>query len=354
MIKLRLVLISLFFHQQALAQDVKLVGQIDLPLPVTKVSSEAHPTLSDVQHIALLKIELSAKAQKRMISRTNGLLKHHNDLKPDSVPKIQLGMGNVPVLNQGAYGSCVTFANTAAIDAILNQGDYISQLCLLQLGSYLEKNGYHPSGWSGSFGNMVLNQMSSFGWVNKAQQRAHGCGGLTEYPLYGDGPNPTTEMTLNEYHPLSEPMDDRIGWSAIVDGYQILLDQSDLNNILHTVKTSLIAGDRLTFGVLLPDVHKGVAGAVGKYHAKNDSWVLTPEIVEDMKSQTDFPGHEMVITGFDDEAIAIDDQGRPHKGLLTLRNSWGERIGDRGDFYMSYDYFKALMIETQRIRDIRS
>jgi len=56
-----------------------------------------------------------------------------------------------------------------------------------------------------------------------------------------------------------------------------------------------------------------------------------------------------VITGYDDLAVAIDDQGRIHKGLLTLRNSWGKNVGDHGDFYMSYDYFKLLVLEVQQI-----
>jgi C1A family cysteine protease len=58
----------------------------------------------------------------------------------------------------------------------------------------------------------------------------------------------------------------------------------------------------------------------------------------------------MIITGYDNNATAIDTQGRVHKGLLTLRNSWGNKVGDQGDFYMSYDYFKALALEVQRIR----
>ena len=71
-----------------------------------------------------------------------------------------------------------------------------------------------------------------------------------------------------------------------------------------------------------------------------------------MQSQIDIAGHEMIITGYDDRAVAIDDHGRAHKGLLTLRNSWGALAGDKGDFYMSYDYFKAFVMEVQRIRGL--
>jgi C1A family cysteine protease len=93
-------------------------------------------------------------------------------------------------------------------------------------------------------------------------------------------------------------------------------------------------------------------GAVGTHNAKDDTWVLTPEIARDIYLRPQFGGHEMVITGYDDNAASVDDQGREHKGLFTLRNSWGDQFGDKGNFYMSYDYFKVLSIEVQRIRAI--
>ena len=61
----------------------------------------------------------------------------------------------------------------------------------------------------------------------------------------------------------------------------------------------------------------------------------------------------MVLTGYDDKATAKDNNGKVYRGLFTLRNSWGPQIGDHGDFYMSYDYIKYLIIEAQRIRSLR-
>ena len=101
---------------------------------------------------------------------------------------------------------------------------------------------------------------------------------------------------------------------------------------------------------LLLDFDLGMMGAVGTRNSDFDTWVLTPEIARDIYLRPKFGGHEMIITGYDDEAVATDDQGRKHKGLFTLRNSWGDKIGDKGNFYMSYDYFKVLVIEAQRIR----
>ena len=340
-----------------IAQDVKIVGLVDQPIQLpSKRTGVYRATPLAVRHISLLNVELSESARQKIDSRAEDALK----AKEGSLvgltgigQKIQLGMGNVPVLDQGSYGSCVTFANTGAVDAIINKGDYISQLCSLQLGRYLEENGYNPSGWDGSLGGIVLNQMSTFGLISKSQQTSKGCGGVMHYPLDGMDSAPGTEMTPVAYHQLSEEMISHgVAWSALLDDNQVFQDKINLTQTVAQVKSALNAGDRLTFGILLPDTNKGVAGAVGKYHVTYDSWLLTPEIVEDMKSQTDLPGHEMIITGYDDDAVAIDDHGRSHSGLFTLRNSWGANVGDRGNFYMSYDYFKTLALEVQRIRSI--
>lgn len=338
------LLLCMLISTSVLAQEINVTGTIHQTI---KPPRSLQASLSSVKHIALLKIELSDKAKQRIIHKADIALAKE-DVPKNTGKKIQLGMGNVPVLDQGSYGSCVTFANTAAIDAVVNKGDYVSQLCQLQLGRYLEENGYVPSGWNGSLGGIVLNQMTAFGLVSKAQQMAHGCGGLTQYPSSILDVDIAKPMTPEEYHQISE--EPEIAWSPIVDIYQVILDKTNMDVVLEQVKATLNAGDRLTFGILLPSSDRGVAGAIGNHKNINDSWLLTPEILEDMESQRELPGHEMIITGFDDDAIATDDHGHEHKGLLTLRNSWGTNIGDKGDFYMSYDYFKVLVIEAQRIR----
>jgi C1A family cysteine protease len=64
---------------------------------------------------------------------------------------------------------------------------------------------------------------------------------------------------------------------------------------------------------------------------------------------TDLGGHELVVTGYDDKAVAYDQEGRKHQGLLILRNSWSDEVGDHGEYYMSYDYFKMYVMEVQEI-----
>lgn len=65
---------------------------------------------------------------------------------------------------------------------------------------------------------------------------------------------------------------------------------------------------------------------------------------------TPIAGHAMVITGYDDNAEAIDDEGKVHRGILTLRNSWEPKAGDEGNYYISYDYFKSLAIDLTQIK----
>lgn len=338
----------------AVAQDIKLIGSIHQPLK----SAQKYTLRGNTQPsraVSLLKIQLSPLTQKALGQKAEVILNTPNQSAPSSryPSQVQLGMNGVPVLDQGALGTCVTFANTAAVDAVLNKGNYISQLCQLQLGQYLEKNGYTPSGWDGSSGRIVLNQMQIFGVISNENQKSYGCGGLHVYPQKASDNeiNTSVAMTPEDYRQLSESLDEiGIWWTPILDGYVAQLNRVDTNKVLDKVKTSLREGDRVTAGILLVAHDLGFVGAVGTHQLKNDTWLLTTEIVRDLYLRPYFAGHEMVITGYDDEAVAIDFHGVEHKGLLTLRNSWGDGFGNKGDFYMSYDYFKVLVIEAQRIR----
>jgi hypothetical protein len=350
----KLLWLSLALSSSLFAQDLKIVGTIDQPLKAPQKSALQGKLKK--QNIKLLKMQLSKSALETLNKRNTATINRTNILKtPSHLPsKIELGMNDVPVLNQGSYGSCVTFAATAAVDAALGKGDYISQLCQLQLGLHLEQNGYSPSGWDGSFGRIVLNQMENFGIVSKEKQRSLGCGGLTEYPT-SEQSNPGTPMSLEQFHEMSEDLSEKtVLFSPILDVYQAMLERTDTNKTINEVKAALNEKDRVTFAVLLVDLDLGNVGAVGTRNAENDTWVLTPEIARDIYLRPFFGGHEMVITGYDDDAVATDSDGRQHKGLFTLRNSWGAEYGDKGNFYMSYDYFKVLVVEAQRIRNLPS
>ena len=262
---------------------------------------------------------------------------------------VDLGMNDVPVLNQGVHGSYVTFAVTAALDAAMNKGDYISQLCQLQLGKYLQTFGFTSSPWDGGLGSEVLNQIEQFGFMTKTLQREWGCGGLKEYPLIEN--DTAFAMTLEDFHQHAESLrSQHVEWANILDAKHFNNSDYQASNLINQIKESLNQGDRVLFGVLLMDYEKGLIGAVGSHKVFNDTWLITPEIIQDIKSNPQFAAHEMIIIGYDDQAVARDDHERLHQGLFKLRNSWGDKIGDQGDFYMSYDYLKAMMVDAQRIK----
>ena len=337
------------------ASDIELKGKITQTIPSTPSSHQAsHQITPNIpsQTVTLMKVQLSEHAQNKLAARTQRIATHptQEPTQDTTAPHVQLGMNNVPVLNQGHYGTCATFAVTAALDAVLGEGDHISQLCHLQLGRRLEKRGYNPSGWDGSMTALVLSQIDAFGIVDKAAQHATGCGGLTEYP--NTGSIPTQSMSLSSYHAISKALPEKkVAWSALLDPHQFFEDQADPEKKLELIKHALRNHDRLVFGVLLFRLNEGVVGAVGQHHQSHDTWLLTQNIIDDIVHQSEnYGGHAMIITGFDDDAVAIDPEGKQHKGLLTLRNSWGNKAGDEGNFYMSYDYFKVLAFEIERIR----
>lgn len=344
------------------AQDIGVAGTISHRLKIPAAVAEKNHTLGAgeaTKEIKLLKITLPGKSRHMIDQREKNALESENvSINFAAAPphKVQLGMANVPVLDQGNHGSCVTFAITAAADAALKSGDYISQLCVLQLGNYLSAQGYGASGWNGTLATAILTQMDAFGIVSKEKEASVGCGGLTEYPISGE--DPKSSIHLEEYHQISEPWNGHfwgpyympgIEWSSILDTHQALMDQTDTKKTLADIKATLAAGDRVAFGVLLPAVELGIAGAVGRHKVEDDTWVLTPKIKAVSLEDVD-AGHEMVITGYDDNAVATDEEGNEYRGLLTLRNSWGSNVGYHGNFYMSYDYFKMLVIEAKRVR----
>jgi hypothetical protein len=306
-----------------------------------------------VQHkiIYVLKIKLSPKAKVALKGRADEMQASGQGspyrILATTVPAINLGMNNTPVLDQGQHGSCVTFAVTGAINAVIGKGNYVSQLCSLSLGSYLVKIRKIPySGWNGSYGDLVLNQLYTYGAVPISRQIAapYRCGGLKLYPLASSKIG--TPMTIAQYTALSIPVSSYLNPPA--DPWY----NDNATTLLNNVKSQLRAGRRVTFGVLLDDT-VGDAGAVGVYNKKKrgyDSWILTPGIVTKAKKGIIDAGHEMIIIGYNDNAVVSNANAKLNKkGILILRNSWGPYAGDGGNYYMSYEYFKLLTMEAQAI-----
>lgn len=304
---------------------------------------------NDTQQIRLLPMSLNSKSQNRIaiqLSRKIPLAFQYSTL-PSAV---NLGMNNVPVLDQGMHGTCATFAVTGALDAIMNKGDYISQLCHLTLGQHLSQHSYQASGWDGAFTNDVLYQIHTHGIINKTKQASVGCAGLTQYPG-NENIDPLNEMTLDEFHQLSESSTAQKDYdvSSLLDFYQFIKNEKSAEDIIKSLKTSLNNGDRVLIGTILTTADE--VGAYGKYHHHGDSWVVTPEVISAIKAKN-YGAHAMIIIGYDDKAEAIDNHGKTHRGLFILRNSWGPHAGDKGHYYMSYQYLSNLAFDLIQVRSL--
>lgn len=274
-----------------------------------------------------------------------------------------VGMNHQLVLNQGLWGSCVTFAVTGAINALLNYQSQarLSQLCNLQVGRS-PGNPYSPSwgggGWNGNYANNVFHQIDHYGFMNLAAQKAYGCGGLREYPTYSA--NNGSPMQLNEFMRFSNTgVFTNQNWATILPPSNPL-SPTKAAVVLHEVKLALNKGNRIVFGMLMDSNFGFGTGAVGRYKSPyqlpllTDTWVLNSQIQKDISSNTaSISGHDIIIDGYDNNACATytakNGTVKNQCGLLRIRNSWGPLAGDKGDYYMTYQYFMAAVDEAYSV-----
>jgi len=334
------------------ANPVDFIGYKPVTISTQTTSSNGYSVITKPKVIFVQKIALSPEAKIALKGRINEMEAtaaspyQAATINSTSLPKsVNLGMNGTPVLDQGAHGTCVTFAVTGVIDAAIGKGDYVSQLCSLSLGTYLANMGkISYSGWDGSWGSTVLNQLNTYGVFPISVQKASGCAGVRNYPL--NNANDTAKpMTIAQYMiPTTKPLSSFVSWGILADPTSTFSPNYKGSALLAQVKNKLSKGNRLTFGMLLDDT-QGDAGALGSYRKTYDTWVLTPSIIAKAKNGRLDAGHEMIIIGYNDAAIAKTRDGKTSTGLLILRNSWGKYAGDGGNYYMSYDYFIALADE---------
>lgn len=331
----------------ALASQVSLNGEVDI-----EITPKNQSGVTKSLKFKLPKFKLSNDAKFYLRNQLAQYPK--NAVNPASFSselprKVKLGMQFTPVLDQGYHGSCVTFAVTGAIDAALGAGDYISQLCNLELGSYLAiHDKVNASGWNGSTASWVLQQITDYGIISQNYQRLNGCADVRDYPL-DDPDNEGKPMSDSEFLAHSIPITNLISWKPLFDTDESFSPKADMDNVINQIKEELAKGNRLNLALLL-DVNLGDAGAVGTNRVLNDTWMLTPEIVMDGMNGTIQAGHELIITGYDDGVEVTDNNGHTNRGVFTLRNSWSNLAGDQGDYYVSYDYVKFLLLEVTAIR----
>lgn len=330
-------LVGLLLATQILAADIEIVGQTEQSIPTAhgkkKIVLNTYQFSDKAQHLFLFKHKSFSPLSQRKLSLAHA-----------PIPRaVQLGMNNIPPFEQGQHGTCVTMAVTAAIDASLNRGQYTSPLCLLRLGQYLERTNWIPSGWEGfKAAILLLDRIKQYGIISLENQQRYGCGGVYEYPYVSA--IPAGEMSLNTYRQYHEMLpQDKITWSFLWSVHGMLFEMDGVDK----ARLALSKGNRVLVAAILPRVYLGIAGATGTHNVPDDTWVLSSQIESAIDKK--MAGHEMVVTGYDDKATAVDRDGHIHRGLFTLRNSWGSDVADEGDFYMSYDYFNGLIVEAIQI-----
>jgi C1A family cysteine protease len=161
-------------------------------------------------------------------------------------------------------------------------------------------------------------------------------------------------MSIDSFKSMSEDLSEKMYWYPLMNEFQRFetrySDTDQAYKVLNQVKENLAKGNRVTFGTFLVIGPYCSAGACANYKSKQDTWALT----KDIELPPYFTGgHEMVIIGYDDNAVATDNEGKQHQGLLTLRNSWGDDVGDHGNYYMTYDYFMKFAGEVQVIAEMK-
>ena len=358
---LSVLLLGFGISGSVLAADVSIKGTLPGVVQLRDVNAFGPVT----KQIIFQRVILSPAAKQALAARLLTTKIAAMGLTAAPLPaQASLGMNNVPVLDQGYHGTCVTFAVTGAYDAAMGEtiktasDDHYSELCSLELGSTLEAqspvdaNGEHtyPSGWDGSWATIVLGQVKQHGLVTIEDQKTRGCSGVYEYPLHVENDHGRA-MSIADYQGHSVKSDALPSYKVILNPDDAFSDGTNLATVLTQVKAAVAAGHRVVFGTLL-DVDRGANGALGSYKASNDTWMLTPDIAKDAKAGSIEAGHEMIITGYDDEAVVMGPKKEKHKGVLTLRNSWSEEAGDHGNYYMTYDHFKTLTLEASEITPV--
>jgi len=301
-------------------------------LATIDIQSKKNKAKKEKKTIGLLKIIPSEKfiKSKKNILKNAKLDEKERDYSFGIVPfhespgAVDLGMNSVPVFDQGAYGTCVTFAATAAVDAILGKKDLISQQCILELNRMLGHNL-----WNGAYyASEVLNPLKKYGIIKQ------GKGKVEEGKCNSNYPNVFGLITIFDYKARSS----KSGASAskIKSRYISSISLSD-------IKTALDAKHRIAlgFGMAANQDSTSVQGfnmKIGDSHTVGGLWACQQPGSSQFYCKTPNSGHEVVVIGYDDK-----------QKLIKIRNSWDRSVGEEGNFYMTYTFLEAMSFDGTEI-----
>lgn len=300
-------------------EGIEIIGEKVISIPIRKsnqavIKGSVDLSALTTKKIKLLDIKISSELKQELTEKAAEIQKERDsDVGTSSSVAVDLGMNSVPVFDQGIHGTCITFANTALIDALKSSGDYISQQCLLELGVYQEKNTNIKSGWDGfDTSTIVLDRIKNFGVIDK--KNCPHTYGVSSHEYEMD------EATYVTYS--NKLWVDSFTWKNLETGN------------IEQVKEALNKGHRISTAVLLKaDAILG-EGINGNW---SGLWQLPKDVDDYMVAinSGNSVAHAVVIIGYDDE-----------KQLIKVRNSWSTSTGEQGNYYMTYEFYKLLNIES--------
>jgi C1A family cysteine protease len=319
---------SLTAYANEVSKYYKVEGSHSVIIPIKSDSLNTNSydldSLTGVKTIQLMTIapteafyEKNRQAVADMIA-AGGEIDYRNGITPftNSSSSVDLGMANVPVLDQGAFGTCVTFASTAALDARLQKGDFIDQQCSLALNKYLGNN-Y----WNGAYdATEILAPLKQYGIISKGN-----CFNK-KYPNTSQSVSPKTYQTKSDTSFAS----------------QINYTYTGTANI-NIVKAALRNGNRVAIGTGLADTSDPISVNGFNVKVKDNNktttykgglWACQQPGNSSNYCSVQNAGHEVVITGFDDT-----------QQLFKIRNSWSALAGAQGEYYMTYAFFNAMVMD---------
>lgn len=296
---------SLLVSNVYATEEIHSKKQVSIPTSeIASDGSRVMKTITLLPHEAhSLKNEFSS-TQKFELDYSKGVVPFSKSSRA-----VDLGMKDVPVLDQGEEGTCATFAMTGFLDAYLNRGDFISQQCTIELSVALGTNS-----WEGTTPDKVFNSLQMYGVVDHKSCNA-------EYP------DKKANLSIMDYISMTSK-----------DVYLYSLYSMNQKPNLSEVKNELNAGRRVIAGFNLTesddDDPTGVNGfdfKIEKQEKTGGLWACQQPGSPNYCAQREAGAHAVIFIGYDDK-----------QKLFKVRNSWGTTVGDEGDYYMTYQFFEQM------------
>jgi len=237
------------------------------------------------------------KTDKRDIQFSATILPHSEVVLPKSV---DLRSKCPPVYDQGKLGSCTANAGCACRIMLLNN----TQVDLSRLFLYFTERGLE--------GNFLKDVGASL---------RDTCKSIYKFGICEENLMPYDEKKYS--HPPSKKAFQSAGKYRI-SAYKSLSTLDEIKQNLALRQQPVLLG---------MDVYESFESNVVKDTGK----MRMPK-----KNEKNLGGHAVLVTGYKDSkrSYGFMSNNKSDSGYLIIRNSWGSNWGDKGYFYMPYEYVK--------------